>query len=190
MTCIIGMIHENKIYMGCDSAGVNEYGNASLTAIPKVFKRWNDSFIFGYSGSFRLGQILQYSFPFGDEVVPIKTPDEYMIGTFVGRLRDALNKEGFMKKENNLETMDANFLVGVKLLEDNKPHLYCVQSDLQCTRFTPPVLSIGSGYQYALGAMTAYGRIDLNPMQRIEKSLEIAALHCSTVRGPFHVESI
>ena len=49
MTCIIGLIDNGKVYMGCDSAGVaglDMYGRADQ----KIFKV--DNFIMGFTTSF------------------------------------------------------------------------------------------------------------------------------------------
>jgi len=60
MTCIVGLIDKEskKIYMGGDSAGVANY-SLSVRKDPKVFKRYG--FIFGFTSSFRMGQLLMCS---------------------------------------------------------------------------------------------------------------------------------
>lgn len=59
MTCIVGLVENNKVYIGGDSAGV---AGLSLMkrADEKVFKK--DEFIFGFTSSFRMGQLIGGNF--------------------------------------------------------------------------------------------------------------------------------
>ena len=59
MTCIVGLEHKGKVYIGGDSAGVAGY-SLSVRADQKVFI--NGNFIFGFTSSFRMGQILRFGF--------------------------------------------------------------------------------------------------------------------------------
>ena len=57
MTCIAAIKHEGKVYIGADSAaGKGTY--LTLRADEKVFK--NGKFGFGFTSSFRMGQLLRY----------------------------------------------------------------------------------------------------------------------------------
>ena len=46
MTCIAGLVHEGKVYIGADSAGVSGY-DKTIPVAPKVFRR--GGFIVGYT---------------------------------------------------------------------------------------------------------------------------------------------
>jgi hypothetical protein len=59
MTCIVGLEHQGKVYIGADSAGVQGY-NVTCRSDEKVFQ--NKDFILGFTSSFRMGQLLRYSF--------------------------------------------------------------------------------------------------------------------------------
>ena len=55
MTCIVGLIHEDKVYIGADSAGAAN-GNITIRKDKKVFKV--GEFIFGCTSSFRMIQLI------------------------------------------------------------------------------------------------------------------------------------
>jgi hypothetical protein len=55
MTCIVGIVENGKVYMGGDAAGVNGY-SVRVRKDPKLFKV--GEFLFGYTSSFRMGQLL------------------------------------------------------------------------------------------------------------------------------------
>jgi 20S proteasome alpha/beta subunit len=55
MTCIVGIVHEGKVYLGADSAGsTNDF--IATRKEPKAFKINN--FGFAYTSSFRMGDLL------------------------------------------------------------------------------------------------------------------------------------
>ena len=57
MTCIIGMEHDNKVYLCGDSAGSDGWSIKTVVE-PKVFRV--GEFIMGGTTSFRMLQLLQY----------------------------------------------------------------------------------------------------------------------------------
>ena len=57
MTCIVGLEHDGKVYMGGDSAAVGGM-DVYPSRIPKVFQAGR--YLIGYTTSFRMGQLLQY----------------------------------------------------------------------------------------------------------------------------------
>jgi len=59
MTCIVGLVENGKVYIGGDSAGVAGL-DITTRKDEKVFQKEN--MIFGFTSSFRMGQILRYSF--------------------------------------------------------------------------------------------------------------------------------
>lgn len=101
MTCIVGYIDkDSNIYMGGDRAGV---GGLSLRVRDdtKVFTK--GKFIFGYTSSFRMGQLIRFKFS-----PPKHHPDvedfNYMCTDFIDKLRECLSTGGYAKENNNVET--------------------------------------------------------------------------------------
>ena len=57
MTCIVGLIDGNRVWMGGDSAGVSGL-DITVRSDPKVFR--NGDFLIGFTSSFRMGQLLAF----------------------------------------------------------------------------------------------------------------------------------
>ena len=173
MTCIVGIVEGDEVYIGADSAAVSGY-EVRETRVPKVFV--NYPFIIGYTSSFRMGQILQYHLrptPQGPE-----SEMQYMVCTFVEAVRRCLKEHGFSKVENNVE-------VGGFFLVAYGGALYGIQNDFHVSLYADGVMAIGCGREYALGALRALDI--LFPRDRLIRALEIAAHYSGDVMGPFLV---
>lgn len=177
MTCIIGLETDDGVWIGADSAGTDGYGGQTIRADTKVFR--NGPMVMGFCGSYRMGQLLRYNF-----VVPSQ-PDgmgdyEYMVRVFVEAVRKTLKDGGFTWVEKNTET-GGFFLVAYN------GSLYSIEDDFQVGMSTRSYVCIGSGEQYAMGAMAALDLIDLTETERVKKALKITSEHDSQVAGPFKV---
>ncbi len=120
MTCIVGMTHRGRVYMGGDSAAVQGWTRRQ-TALKKVFRR--GPFLIGYTSSFRMGQLLQHHLD-----VPKQTDSQedmaYMVTRFIESARKLLKDKGFAKVESNSES-GGQFLVGYR------GQLYTIHRDFQ-----------------------------------------------------------
>ena len=174
MTCIIGLVHDNKVYIGADSAAVSGW-QVRATRLDKVFRR--GQFLIAYTDSFRMGQILQYHL----DVQPQdgETDIEYMVRHFVDAVRACFKELGFAKVENNEES-GGLFLVGYR------KHLYAIENDFQVNEMADGFDAWGCGNKYALGAMKALEH--LPPIERIGKALEISTHFSGGVLPPFQIE--
>lgn len=59
LTCIVGMTHKGKVYIGADSLGSNGF-TQSIRKESKVFK--NGEFLIGCTSSFRMIDLLKWKF--------------------------------------------------------------------------------------------------------------------------------
>lgn len=156
--------------MGGDSAGVSNY-SLSVRGDKKVFK--NNDYIFGFTSSFRMGQILRYRFE------PKPCPDwdleKYMCTDFIDGIRKCLTEYGHDE--------GGEFLVGYQ------GRVFHIHSDYQVGWNIVPYDACGCGSHIALGVMDAIiDRQDLTPEQKIERALKSAEQWSAGVRGPFHIE--
>lgn len=174
MTCIIGLTHEGKAYVGADSATVAGQ-LVRVTNLPKVFK--NGKFIIGYTGSFRMGQILQHHLSVRGQYED-ETDDVYMVRAFAEAVRDILKDKGYAKVDNNVES-GGFFIVAYK------GHVYDIDNDFQVNEMADGFSATGCGEHFALAALKAFE--DLPPKERILKALEITAYFSGYVIPPFHV---
>lgn len=175
MTCIIGFIKDNKIYMGGDSAGVGGL-NVTLRKDPKVFR--NGKFIIGYTSSFRMGQLLRFKLKVPKQTM--KDDYQYMCTTFIDAVRKCLKVGGYTTVNNNEEII-GNFLVGYK------GKLYEISHNLQVGESYEKYDSVGCGECYAKGALKNLENLDLSPEEIILRALETAVHFSGGVRPPFTI---
>lgn len=177
MTCVVGLMHKGRVHIGVDSSSIQGWTRRT-TNLKKVFR--SGPFLLGYTTSFRMGQLLEHHLE-----VPKQTDDQtdmqYLVVEFIERARKLMKDRGYSKVEANAET-GGQFLIGYR------GRLYSVQNDFQVGEMSDGLDAIGSGSDYALGAMKALET--LPPTQRIKKALQITAHFNMGVCGPFYVRSI
>lgn len=177
MTCIVGLVHNKKVYMGGDSAGVGG-SDLDVRADPKVFQ--NGSFLIGYTSSFRMGQILRFHFK--PPAQRTKNIEEYMVVSFIPAVKKVFKAHWWDSKDDLEKAKGGQFLVGYK------GRLFQIYSDYQIAWNNKPFDACGCGADYAKGAMNILHEIDLlTPEEKIEKSLKSAESFSAGVRGPFLV---
>lgn len=176
MTCIIAYVEGGKVYMGGDSAGSSEEFTSNRVQ-PKVFV--NGEFCFGYTGSFRLGQIMEHCFDPSD--LPKRGEDvmKYMVRKFVPDLKMAFDLNDWPFHDDEKKVL--GILVGVR------GHLYEIEYDYQVGEWDLPYFAIGSGAPYAMGAMHALHPSILPATDKINLSLEAAKSFDPSVSGPFKI---
>ncbi|HEV2125915.1 MAG TPA: hypothetical protein VGW38_24420, partial [Chloroflexota bacterium] len=142
MTCVVGLVHRGTVYIGADSAGVAGW-DLTVRADQKVFH--NGPFLFGFTTSFRMGQLLRYSLvpPQHDPTVEV---ERYLATAFMDAVRACLKDGGFASKQNEQES-GGNFLIGYQ------GQLFEIGSDYQVGRPVDEFAAVGCGAQIALGAM-------------------------------------
>lgn len=178
MTAIAGFIHDGHVWMGGDSAGVGSSWDLGLRADQKVFR--NGEFIFGFTTSFRMGQLLRYKFQ------PPKQREEqhimaFMVTDFMDAVRDCLKAGGWAKKEHEAETGGV-FLVGYR------GRLFRIDMDYQVGESLDGYEACGCAEQILRGAL--FVTTELPPGERMELVLHAAERHSAGVRGPFHIETL
>lgn len=176
MTAIAGIVEDGTVWIGGDSAGVSGH-SLEARSDPKVFI--NGEFVFGYTSSFRMGQLLEHEF------TPPK-PHEgengmaYMVKRFIPGVKSALKNGGYQINKDG-QDFGGVFLAGYR------GQLYMVQSDYQVARLRQPFAAIGCGEDLVLGSLYSTKIQQWNPKERIELALDAAAEFSSGVRGPFTV---
>lgn len=181
MTCIVGIEQDGYVYIGGDSAGVDVENLSICTrADEKVFVSDGGEFIMGFAGSFRIGQLLRYAFVAPDQSSK-KDDMAYMVTDFVDAIRTMQRDKGALKKENEIEEHEAEFLVGYK------GKLYIIDTDFQIGRPLENYMAIGCAAQVALGALYATRDSDMSPEERITLALNAATEYNVGVKAPFIV---
>ena len=181
MTCIVGMLDKNGVsWLGGDSLGSNGY-TGNVYKNKKIFKIKDSSEILvGYTSSFRMGQLLQYSSGLFDELSLLKNSidEEYMVNTFIPNLKDLFYNGDFGKDQSK---EGGTFLISVK------DKLYEVQCDYSILEPSSGYAAVGSGENFAKSSLYTTEGLDLNPVERITKALESAERFSVSVQRPFYI---
>jgi len=183
MTCIVGLEHNGGVTIGGDSMLSDFWAGASMVT-PKVWKR--GEFVYGYCGSLRAGQILRYIFA-APQLPDSDTDDaleEYLVNEWSETLRQTFLDAGNAKVKHEVQTTPNSwFLFGIR------GRLYTMQSDFSVWRTTRGYASIGSGEQFALGALEVLKRSHSSIKHKIETALAAASEHAPTVGPPYYIVS-
>jgi 20S proteasome alpha/beta subunit len=166
VTCIVGIVEDNIIYMGGDRAASDDVSIISMKS-PKVYIR--DEWIYGYAGNIGEGQWMNYinlPSPEGDVEKIVKT-----------KIAPLLQKS----IESDKESSETSFLIGAK----GRLFEFSVE-DWGVIEITES--SIGSGSQFALGSL--YTSMDNDPIDRIGLALGSAITYSPTCQGPIDILSL
>lgn len=178
MTAIVGLVHAGRVHIGGDSAGVSGW-EITTRADTKVFR--NGPFVFGFTTSFRMGQLIRWSLTAPE---PDDDLDRFMCTTFVDSIRACLKAGGWAKKDNDREE-GGRFLVGVR------GRLFKVDTDYQVGESLDGFAAVGAGAEIALGALyaTHNPRVaalrDISPQDHLGVALQAAERFSAAVRSPF-----
>jgi ATP-dependent protease HslVU (ClpYQ) peptidase subunit len=179
MTCIVGIVEGGAIYLGGDSAGVAGW-DIVTRADAKVF--CNGPMIMGFTSSFRMGQLLRYTFTPPSHADDLST-SAYMCTVFINAIRDCLKAGGYAKKDSERES-GGTFLVGYR------GQLFQIADDYQVGEVAYPYNAVGCGAHIALGALHATASLEMKPKKRLTAALKAAEEFSNGVRGPFHIECL
>ena len=175
MTCIIGLQTKDCVYIGGDSAGVSDL-SIWIRKDEKVFK--NQSFIMGFTTSFRMGQLLRFKFKppknkYNDDY-------EYMVTDFIDAVKKCFDDNDFGSKGKG-GSEGGQFLVGYK------GNLYEISDDYQVAMTYLPFNAVGCGAQIALGSLYTTQSLSapMDPEERINMALNAAAQFSAGVSAPF-----
>jgi hypothetical protein len=138
--------------------------------------------IFGFTSSFRMGQILNYSFVIPDHDKE-KGDFEYLCTDFIDALIDQFIDKRYAKINNN-EVSGGFFLMGYR------GRLYSVEDDFQVSEMINPYDSCGNGASYALGALHAIEGLSMSPEDRVKTALRAAECFSAAVQSPFTIISV
>lgn len=177
MTCIVGLIDGGKVIMGADSAASNGWMTRA-SSVEKLFRR--GPFIIGYTSSYRMGQLLHH-----EVVLPMPDPgncdERWMVTRFIPAIREIFKSAGYTKIDSNREEGGA-FLVGIE------GKLFEIESDFQVASYFDGVASVGSGADYALGAIFAAREAGLvDGLDLVKLGLKAAGYYSGSVMPPFTI---
>lgn len=181
MTCIIGYVDEGVVYIGGDSASVSGL-DMMVREDSKVFRK--GKMIFGFAGSFRMGQLLRYSLK-----IPNQTSEQsdfgYLCTSFISAVKNCF-------KDNEYSPIKDSVPSGGCFLLGYQGKLYQIHSDFQVSETSSKFDTCGCGEDYAKGAMEVLDKQDLGltAKTKIFKALAVAEKFSIGVSGPFNIISL
>ncbi len=216
MTAVVGFTQYNWAYIGADSSAISNttvnprlntkvfgvqavarnasgWGNASSWeegVLTRTDGKLSMRVVFGFSTSFRIGQVLQYKFAVGSNFPELpgypELLSEFMATEFVDYWKRCARDNGVVTMINGMESC-GDFMVGIA------GRLFTVYKDFQVAESVSgyEVIGMEGGRNVALGAMHALERLNpfMGPKIRMRAVLEAASYHCTNVCPPFHMVS-
>jgi len=183
MTCIIGLIADDTIYLGTDSA-VSADQRIHTLLDKKIFKK--GPYGVGFAGSLRVGQIIKYRMRTPTlKKNSAKNPTKILVINFVDAMRKALKDAGASREvDGREEEQDSDFIIAFQ------NRLFVIDSGYSVCEAKDKYIAIGSGADYALGSLYSTNGGIFSPEERIQLALEVSAHFCTDVAGPFEIIKI
>lgn len=176
MTCIVGYRDNKtkKVIIGGDSASSGG-SNIFIRKDSKVFK--NGDFVLGCTSSFRMIQLLRFSFTPPD--INSKEIYEYMCTDFINAVRLVFKEGGYLQKYEDGDEKGGFFLVA------HKDRLFRIEADFQVGENLNGIDAVGCGADFALGALYTINNQDVSAEYKVKKALESAEFLSTGVCRPF-----
>jgi ATP-dependent protease HslVU (ClpYQ) peptidase subunit len=183
MTVIIALKKDNKIYLGADSALVDNW-TVTQTKQPKIFKL--GEFLIGVAGYPRTAQLIQYQLMIKPQTEH-QSDFSYLCTDFVNSVKSLLVDNDNVKNLDGSKQIDES-----DLLFGYRNNIYAMDTNFQIIQTTDSYNAIGSGQEIALGAMAVFTKFNgfWFPEVIIKNALSIVDKHHMGVCKPFRVMSI
>jgi hypothetical protein len=184
-TCIVALKDKENdvIYLGGDSAGVSHLFH-TVRADTKVFTKTSENgitFGFGFTSSFRMGQLIQYELKV-PSTEGIANLHEYMVTKFVPAIRECFKTGGYTSTKDGKES-GGTFIVAVQ------GRIFKVDSDFQVGENVFGYDACGCGEEFALGSLFT-STTGLSSLERVNMALSAAVQFSGGVMPPFNIITV
>lgn len=179
MTCIVGIQHRGKVYVGGDSLGVAHNYAVRVRDDKKVFTVGN--FVIGFTSSYRMGNILQHHLKPPKLPTRRKSLTPYMVREFVPHIQELFVKHKYGTVKDGQQA-GGEFIIGIA------GELFTIESDFQVAQSSSGYDAVGSGYQVALGSLYSTEKMKNRPRDRIRMALAASEELTGAVRRPFTIK--
>lgn len=174
MTCIVGLVKGDTVWLGGDRAATGGGLNRTLIKDPKVFEK--DHIGFGVCGLPKVMDALQHAIE-----LPPYSGDEakaHLVNLVVPAIR-----EGLKQFECTEEHAGQQYFHGAMLIAF-MGRLYQLESNFQLVESAQGFDAVGSGAEPALGSLRSTKG---NPRKRLLEALKVSADNNAGVAPPFDV---
>lgn len=172
MTVIVGMEFEGRVYLAGDLNGTGSNNKVTHTR-SKVFTTRSEYIVVGYSDCWRYGQILENMIwpTIPDKVV---SPYAWLVREVIPWIREQMREAGLQKAGRTLVGM--------------RGELWEIQDDFSVIRPDSGYYAIGSGAEYAMGALHAlrqstFPRNGVDVQALLHRAVRAAEYWCPSVGG-------
>lgn len=184
MTVIVGLKTDKEVFLASDSAGSNSYVKddyGSKLFIKKLKRSYQKpiDIAIGFTDCYRAGAVLGHIFepPCWNLDTPLTT---YLNSSFISALKQTFREnEVLLEKQNELP-------VGYNFLLAAAGRLFIVESNFAILEPQSGYASVGSGREYAIGALYATEGIKSHTM-RLHTAVEAAMKYSPTCGGQTHI---
>lgn len=185
MTCIVGVVDGDHVLIGGDSLESDAYASAEGDSY--VLQRNDEKvfvlgeFVVGFCGSYRVGQLIRYSFKPNSPKANDDNIMSYMVNEFINVLRTTMEQHGTLKTVEGEESFDAQLLVGWQ------NRLFVIGDDFNVGIMKDEWCAIGSGSQFALGSLHTTSELEdqISTDERIKHALRAASMYSPWCKGPY-----
>ena len=177
MTCIVALIENGIPYFAGDALAVNipnsyhSRANQTVRRQPKIFHK--NGMFFGYNGSVRMGQLLEYTLE-PPAYVPGQDKIKYLVAHFIPALQGDFKEAKFD---------DENIEGGILLALEGE--LFTINSEFGVCNTADGYEAIGQASEVALGSLHTTAELRLPPRERLYLALKAAERHTCVVSAPF-----
>jgi ATP-dependent protease HslVU (ClpYQ) peptidase subunit len=181
MTCIVGVVRDEVVYLGADSLASDGWMNSIVREDKKLFRV--GEIIIGLAGMPRAAQLLRFKLD-----LPTIPGDadlfRWIVVEFIESVRKCWREGGYLEKKDERESGEGSeFLVGIR------GRVFTVYSSLQVEENTWRYAAIGSGSSFAMGSLHHSASLGEDVDSAITLALTAAEKFNAGVRGPFHIIS-
>ena len=177
MTCIVGVVKGDTVWLGGDRAATNGSLTRTIIKEPKIFLKGDIGF--GVCGLPKVMDALQHAIELPEHV---KGDDKaYLVSELIPAVREGLKKQDAAHEEPGYGTC----FQGAMLIA-YRGSLYELQCNFQLVESAEGFRAVGSGGEAAMGALRASRGMD-NARKRVLEALQTSAEVNAGVAPPFDV---
>ncbi len=161
MTCLLGIVEGNTMYLGADSVGANDHYK-EVRRDSKIFRKRD--MLIACTHSFRMRDIIRYDFELPEHSEGMSV-EKYMVTIFINKLREKLKECGHIKKDNDGDA-------GCGLLIAYRGKILKIENDFQVGQSKDDYDAYGSGTYCALCSLFTSSYYDIKPEERMRLAFE------------------
>lgn len=180
MTCIVGLAHDGKVWMGADRCiSWGEQGLVFPANQSKIFAA--GGVLMGGSGSSSISSLQSWEdkFPARRDFID---PRHYLVRGLVPALVSIASESGELKTENGQIELPWHLLVGIE------GRLFEIDNAGDVVEPGGCFWAVGSGRSVALGALHTISGAELSPQDKLLTALRATSDLCGGVSPPFDIE--